>query len=101
MQVFSSVMQKFLDISECAFCVETKLEDKIHRKFPDSGSPYYYQVIARFVKSGIEVVLRTFPSCEDACSYCETLLDDLDEEAQTGMGSVLFPDQPGGDPGDE
>lgn len=101
MQVFSSVMQKFIDISECAFCVETKLEDKIHRKFPDSGSPFYYQVSARFVKSGVEVVLKIFPTREEAYSYCETLLDDLDDEAQTGMGSVLFPDQPGGDQDDE
>lgn len=101
MQIFSDVMQKFIDISECAFCVETMHEDKTHRKFPDSGSPYYYQVVARFVKSGIEVVLKTFPTSEDACSYCEDLLEAFEEENRARIRSILFPDQPGGDPDDE
>lgn len=94
MLVFSSVLQKNLDIYEYSFRVEIKRENDAHREFPDSGSPYYYQVIARTIGSGIDVVMWKFSDPETAFDY----LDRMDEMIFLYRSVDDIDDLTGGDP---
>ena len=87
---------KTVTINSCTLRVEVKRENT-HSKFHNPEMNYFYQVVARGSASGIDVVLKIFATRAEAFDYYDHFLEDLEEENQTGVGSILFPDQPGGD----
>ena len=75
MQVFSSVMQKLVDVREFSFRVEIKRENNACRQFPDSGSQYFYQVVAKSVNSCIDVIMWMFSDPENAFDYLDRMYE--------------------------
>lgn len=97
MQVFSSVMQKLVDVREFSFRVEIKRENTSCRQFPDSGSQYFYQVVAKSVNSCIDVIMWKFSDPEKAFDY----LDRMEEMFYLHRSVDDLSDLTGGDPDDE
>lgn len=79
MQAYSKVMQKLLEVKVFSFRVELKRENDRLRMFPDTASPYYYQVVARSVESGIDVVMQVFATPEEAFDYHDNMQEQCTE----------------------
>lgn len=89
MQAYSKVMQKLLEVKVFSFRVELKRENDRLRMFPDTASPYYYQVVARSVESGIDVVMQVFATPEEALDYHDNMQEQCVKAISCDIDRVL------------